>query len=127
MRSHTRRSRSQPPSSALAVEAARYAAVIAWSDEDGCFVASVPALSGCMTHGATADEAAHNVLDAAQGWLTTARRRGLPVPPPPRGMSGRMLVRIPKTLHEDIARRAQLDGVSLNLWVTAALAEKVAR
>jgi predicted HicB family RNase H-like nuclease len=38
-----------------------------------------------------------------------------------------MLLRIPKTLHEDIMRRADLDGVSLNQWVTAALAEKVAR
>jgi antitoxin HicB len=80
-----------------------------------------------MSHGATAEDAARNILEAAQGWLDTAREKDVPIPPPPRGMSGRMLLRIPKTLHEDIMRRADLDGVSLNQWVTAALAEKVAR
>ena len=88
-------------------------------------MASVPLLPGCMSHGATAEEAAHNILDAAHGWLVTARANDLPIPAPPRGMSGRMLVRLPKTLHESIARRAEMDGVSLNQWVTAALAEKV--
>jgi predicted HicB family RNase H-like nuclease len=33
-----------------------------------------------------------------------------------------LLVRIPKGLHENIARRAELDGVSINQWVVAALA-----
>ena len=101
--------------------------MIAWSVADGCFVASVPLLPGCMSHGATVAEAAQNILEAAEGWLGSALRKGIPIPPPPHGMSGRMLVRIPKTLHEDITRRAELDGVSVNHWVTVALAEKVAR
>ncbi|MBI2893193.1 MAG: type II toxin-antitoxin system HicB family antitoxin [Deltaproteobacteria bacterium] len=127
MRSPTKRSRSLPRSRRPRPEARQYPAVIAWSAHDDCFVASVPALRGCMSHGSTPEEAAHNILEAARGWLQTARRKGLPIPPPPRGMSGRMLVRIPRTLHEDVTRRAELDGVSLNQWVTAALAEKVAR
>jgi antitoxin HicB len=127
MPSRTRRNKSEPRSRRFAGDARQYPAVIAWSNEDDCFVASVPLLPGCMSHGDTAEAAAHNILEAAEGWLATARKRGIPIPPAPRGVSGKMLVRIPKTLHEDITRRAELDGVSLNQWVTAALAEKIAR
>jgi antitoxin HicB len=115
--------KSSKQSKASANEMARvYPAVIEWSDEDACFVARVPALPGCMSHGETMAKAAANILDAAEGWVQSALEDGDRLPPPPTGMSGKLLVRIPKGLHENIARRAELDGVSINQWVVAALA-----
>ena len=51
-------------------------------DEDGVFVAQVPSLPGCISQGATRDEALHNVREAIAGYLESLRVHGDPVPPP---------------------------------------------
>ena len=39
--------------------------------------------------------------------------------------SGKLLVRMPATLHDELARAAETEGVSLNQWITGALASAV--
>jgi hypothetical protein len=39
--------------------------------------------------------------------------------------SGKLLVRMPATLHDELARAAEVEGVSLNQWITGALASAV--
>jgi predicted RNase H-like HicB family nuclease len=51
-----------------------------WSEEDSIWIADVPDLRGCMTHGATRAEAIRNAADAIEGWLETAREAGLDIP-----------------------------------------------
>lgn len=51
-----------------------------WSEEDSCWIADVPDLRYCTTHGATPREAADNAEEAIRGWLATARARGFPIP-----------------------------------------------
>lgn len=53
-----------------------------WSDEDGLWIAAVPDLPGCMTHGSTRAEAVANAADAIEGWLEVAKDLGLPIPKP---------------------------------------------
>lgn len=53
-----------------------------WSVEDDCWIADVPDLGACSSHGDTPVEAIANVRYAIQGWLEVARDRGLPVPEP---------------------------------------------
>ena len=43
--------------------------VIIEKDEDGYYVAEVPALPGCLSQGQTYDEAVANVKEAIEGWL----------------------------------------------------------
>ena len=43
--------------------------VITKAGEQSGFVASVPALPGCWSQGATREEALENVREAAEGWL----------------------------------------------------------
>ena len=43
-----------------------YARLIRWSDEDECFVGSLPELDGDCTHGSTVEEVARN-LDECVG------------------------------------------------------------
>ena len=38
-------------------------------DEEGFFVAEVPALPGCLSQGKTREEAISNVKEAIEGWL----------------------------------------------------------
>jgi len=51
-------------------------------DEDGAFVAEVPSLPGCITQGATRDEALANAREAIAAYLESLEAHGDPVPPP---------------------------------------------
>lgn len=100
-----------------------YRKVITGDREQG-FLAEVPALPGCMTAGETEEEALVLLRDAMAGWLTVSLERGLPIPEPKADTcSGRILVRTSKTLHRQLAERAEEEGVSLNQWIVTLLAE----
>lgn len=51
--------------------------VIIEQDEDGVFVASVPALQGCYTEGDTFEEVLDNIKDAIQLHVAARRKQGL--------------------------------------------------
>ena len=51
-------------------------------DEGGGFVATMPDLPGCMSDGATPEEALSNVQDAIITWIEAARDLGHEVPAP---------------------------------------------
>ena len=56
--------------------------VLLQQDEDGVMVAEVPALPGCISQGATRDEALSNVREAIVGYLDSLKAHGDPIPPP---------------------------------------------
>ena len=49
-------------------------------DEDGYVVASVPALPGCHSQGASVEEAGRNIREAMRGYIASLEYRGDPVP-----------------------------------------------
>lgn len=51
-------------------------------DEGGVFVAECPTLPGCISQGATRDEAITNIRDAIQGYITSLEEHQEPVPLP---------------------------------------------
>jgi antitoxin HicB len=54
--------------------------VIIEPDEDGKFVATCPTLPGCISEGATRQEALTNIQDAISGYIKSLRKHGEPVP-----------------------------------------------
>ena len=50
-------------------------------DEDGVFVATCPALPGCVSQGQTRLEATENIREAIEGYLISLRKHGDPLPP----------------------------------------------
>ncbi|MDT4951904.1 MAG: hypothetical protein QOJ02_42 [Acidobacteriota bacterium] len=60
----------------------KYRINIYWSAEDQVFIAEVPELPGCMTHGDTRVAARANANDAIQSWIDTANKFGDPIPEP---------------------------------------------
>jgi len=60
----------------------RYELIIYWNKADGCFIAEVPELPGCMADGATYEEAVANAQIVIQEWIDTARSLGRPIPEP---------------------------------------------
>jgi predicted RNase H-like HicB family nuclease len=51
-------------------------------DEDGIYVAEVPALPGCISQGATRAEALANIKEAMEGYIESLEEHGEPVPLP---------------------------------------------
>lgn len=60
----------------------RYEVIIYWSDEDQAFIAEVPELPGCVSDGATYQDALANVEVVIQEWIETARELGRTIPEP---------------------------------------------
>jgi predicted RNase H-like HicB family nuclease len=48
-------------------------------DEDGVWVAECPSIPGCVSQGATRDEAVENIRDAIRGCLEVRAELGLPL------------------------------------------------
>ncbi len=51
-------------------------------DEDGVFVAQVPSLPGCISQGATRQEALSGIREAITLYLESLAAHGDPIPPP---------------------------------------------
>jgi antitoxin HicB len=56
--------------------------VIVEPDEDGVYVAEVPALPGCISQGRTRAEAIENIKEAIAVYLESLDAHGEPIPPP---------------------------------------------
>jgi predicted RNase H-like HicB family nuclease len=50
-----------------------------YRDEDGAWIAECPVLPGCISQGATRDEALANIADAIVGCLEVRSERGMPL------------------------------------------------
>ncbi len=73
-------------------------------------------------------EAAYeNLESAAAGWVEAALDMGQEIPEPtdPYSYSGRIALRLPRSLHRRVAQMAERDGTSLNQFLVAAVAERV--
>jgi predicted RNase H-like HicB family nuclease len=90
----------------------------------GSFVAEHRDLPGCLTQGDSVDETLANLDSARRLWITTALNNGDEVPPPSteQRFAGRVLVRMPGSLHRRLFHRAETEGVSLNQLIVALLA-----
>ncbi len=94
----------------------KYAIVIAYSDEDGGYIATVPELPGGSAFGDTEEEAIREIKTAASLWLSAARKAGRKVPEPilEKKFKGRFPLRIPEDLRRRLELEAKRRGVSLN-------------
>jgi antitoxin HicB len=91
------------------------------------WVVEVEELPGCISQGRTPDEALKKIRDAMAGWMSVALEDGQEIPQPrAEDYSGRFVIRMAESLHADLARAAAREGVSLNQFVTSALAGSIA-
>lgn len=96
--------------------------------DDGSFFVKVKELDGCMSVGETKVEALAMIDDAMREWLTAALEDGIGIPLPEAMQadrySGKFALRLPKSQHRQLAEAAERDGVSLNQYIVALLAER---
>jgi antitoxin HicB len=100
-----------------------------FQNEDGTWSAEVAELDGVFAGGDTLEELSAN-LDAAMSlWfeIELEERREIPPPWGSRSYSGTLNLRLPKSLHEQAAHRAKIEGVSLNQYLVAAVSSHLGR
>ena len=91
------------------------------------WLAEVDELEGCTAQAPTPHEAASKIHAAMAAWMSAALSEGREIPAPRSvgNPSGRLLLRLPSTLHGTLARAADREGTSLNQFITGALAAAV--
>ena len=90
---------------------------------DHYWVAEIPDLPGCVADGETPDEAVASIQEAKRLWIEARLENGHQVPEPTdaRGYSGRLLLRMPKSLHRRLATQSRREGTSLNMYIVSLL------
>jgi antitoxin HicB len=98
-----------------------------WDDGNGIYwVARIAELPHCLIHADTPEEAVQEILQVKIDWIKSNLERGLPIPEPrTRKYSGQIRLRISPTLHKVLADRAEIEGVSLNQYMSTALATSI--
>ena len=98
-------------------------------DGGGGYTVTVQEFPGCIAEGDTAEDALRNFDAAAASWIEAAVASGLAIVEPVEAplYSGRIALRIPGGLHQDVARLAQIDDCSINQLLSVAISEYVGR
>jgi len=96
-------------------------------EEGGGYLVEFPDFPGCVADGETPEEAMNEGRDALASYVRTLEELGRPVPKTGEVYGGQWRQRVPKSLHAALARRADREGVSLNMLVTTMLAEGIGR
>ena len=78
----------------------------------------------CEARGDSADEATDAIHEAMRDWISDALAHGREIPAPRDAIShsGKLMLRMPGSLHAELARAAERDNVSLNQFITSSLA-----
>jgi len=98
-----------------------------WDDGKGpYYVARVAELPHCMIHGDTPEQAIREIEMVKREWIESNLKRGNKIPEPvARKYSGQISLRIPPSLHRLLINASTVQDVSLNQYMTMALANFV--
>jgi predicted HicB family RNase H-like nuclease len=101
-----------------------YGCSVRWSDEDEAFIALCPEFPALSAFGDSAAEALDQLEVAVDLAVETHRAEGWPLPQVQAvpQYSGQFRLRVPRSLHAELAARAEAEGVSLNALVVSYIA-----
>ena len=104
-----------------------YSRVLIPDAESGTFTAQILEFPGCIAEGANPAEAFERLEIAAESWIEGAIEMRQEIPPPALDVqfSGKFALRLPRSLHRQVAHLAELEGTSLNQFIVSTIAEKV--
>ncbi|MBI2716931.1 MAG: type II toxin-antitoxin system HicB family antitoxin [Rhizobiales bacterium] len=93
-------------------------------EEDGSFRAEIPEFPGCLATGETRSEALDDLEEVAAAWLAAALKNNQSIPEPVENsdFSGKLVLRMPRSLHKKATYVAEREGVSLNALIVTAVA-----
>ena len=96
-------------------------------EDGGKWIAAAEELPDCTRRANSAEEALGGLKDAMATWIAAALKEGRDIPEPRSEAtpSGRLLLRMPRTLHAALTKAAERENVSLNQFITDSLASVV--
>jgi predicted RNase H-like HicB family nuclease len=96
-------------------------------NDDGTYTATIQEFTGLVADGRTAEEALRNLEIAADSWITVSLANGHAIKEPNdfEGCSGKVALRIPRSLHRQAAELAELEGTSINQVLVSAITSYV--
>ena len=98
-----------------------YAARIAYSEDDGCFVGHVAGIKDVVGfHGESVTELRDAFEEAVDDYLQTCEKLNRS---PQKPFSGNLMLRIPPEVHAGIAMAAEVSGKSINQWAAETFAD----
>lgn len=86
--------------------------------EEGGYALHCPELPGCITCADTIEEGLEMLEDAKKCWFTACIEDNMPIPEPKNidSYSGQFKLRLPKSLHKELAERSKQEGISMNQY-----------
>lgn len=95
--------------------------------ETGTYTAEIAEFPGCVAEGKTPAAALKRIEAAARSWIEAVLDMGQVVPEPmaEQEYSGRLVLRLSRSLHRRAAEMAYTEGISLNQFIATALSERV--
>ena len=93
-------------------------------EEGSGYLVEYPDIPGCMSDGETIEEAIANGQEALRDCVDVFTESGRKLPKP--GIeAAQWRQRLPRTLYSKLTRQAKNEGVSINSFVTAIIAEAI--
>ena len=93
------------------------------------YVIESKCLKGCVAQGDTLDEALLLFAELEAECIETAKQYGIEISAEPMreeiDYSGKLSVRLPKSLHKEITKLSKEDGVSINQFIVNSLCKSV--
>ncbi|MGQ0593350.1 MAG: type II toxin-antitoxin system HicB family antitoxin [Gammaproteobacteria bacterium] len=104
-----------------------YKRILIPDHETGTYTGEIAELPGCVTQGKTPTETLRRLEAAARSWIEAVLDMGQEVPEPMAGQaySGKLMLRLSRSLHRRAAEMAHAEGVSLNQFIVITLAKRV--
>ena len=104
-----------------------YQRILIPDPEKGGYTAKIAEFPGCVTEGDTAAKALKRLEDAAESWIEAVLDMGQEVPEPmaEQAYSGKLMLRLSRSLHRRAAEMSHAEGVSLNQFIVTTLAERI--
>lgn len=96
-------------------------------DAERYWIAEVPELPGCKSHGSTVEEAVKSVEEAKKDWILDSLEKGeeVPIPVERERYSGKTLLRMSRSLHRALSLMAEAEKLSLNQLIVTILAKEI--
>lgn len=103
----------------------KYSYTVTWSERDDSYIALCPEFPGISGIGDTIEEAIAELQVALELVIEIYQEEGRALPEPQllENYNGKVLVRMPKSLHHRLTHMAELEGISLNTLIVAQLSE----
>jgi predicted HicB family RNase H-like nuclease len=104
----------------------KYLKIVEWSEEDHCYVGSIPGWIGKCCHGSDEMKVYQDLCIIVDEWIEIYKKDGRPLPPPTnKKYSGKFVLRAGSDLHQALAVRALNEGDSLNTFVIKTLKKAI--